>query len=393
MNPNKEPEEHLDDFSRRIREKVGDYRAPVGDADWRPVYSRARAARRRRLLLAWGASIAALLGGVLWVTDRPSRVDIDTLPAVVAGDMQAEVEVGDSPVYVAAVTRLDMVDGYYPVFVGGDEAVDTAEVVSSVDDRVVVDMSAGEAVPQAVPVARSTVASFGRVSGAKRTAVSALVVSGGGVDIRAPFNDMVYDNPQLDGAPAEAVPVRASDEAMIVPEEYRGMVVDYDDYRCLPPLSLGVMVRRELGGHVAVETGVVYTYLATAFGGAHDAGRARLELHYVGVPVNIVGYMYSGARWDVYSSLGFTVEKGIRSVYTQTQHFPLQSVTYNINTSIHGLQLSVGGALGVSYHADAAWSVFVEPRVSYYFDSEQPISMRAEHPFTISIGGGVRYGF
>jgi hypothetical protein len=194
---------------------------------------------------------------------------------------------------------------------------------------------------------------------------------------------------------ADAPPLSASYEkpVVIVPKEYEYLVPGYASHSCLPPLSLSVLVRRELGGYLAVESGLTYTYLSTKFKGAAPVNEAHLELHYLGIPVNIIGYLHQGAKWDVYSSAGIIVEKGVRSVYKQHQYSEERIVSHDIKTNIEGLQWSLGGSFGLSYHLHTDWSVYFEPRVSYYFDSGQPISMRTENPFTVSLGAGIRYGF
>jgi len=37
--------------------------------------------------------------------------------------------------------------------------------------------------------------------------------------------------------------------------------------------------------------------------------------------------------------------------------------------------------------------LYVEPRFSYYFDNNQPVSIRTDRPVSIGIGGGLRYSF
>jgi hypothetical protein len=181
--------------------------------------------------------------------------------------------------------------------------------------------------------------------------------------------------------------------AMIVPAQYEYVVPVYTSQNSLPPLSFGVLARRRFGGHAAVESGLVYSYLSTTFESAAPVCDAHLALHYVGIPVNLIGYIYDGARWDVYTLVGATVEKGVRSVFEQRRYEARRVVSHVISTNIDGLQWSVGGSLGLSYRIRREWSVYFEPRVSYYFDSGQPVSMRTEHPLTFSMGVGVRYEF
>jgi len=87
------------------------------------------------------------------------------------------------------------------------------------------------------------------------------------------------------------------------------------------------------------------------------------------------------------------VEKGLLSHYVQN--------TYSIsngegtptvsNEQIRGLQWSIHAALGLSYRFNRGYSIFLEPRVSYYLDNNQPFNVRTEHPFVPGINIGLRH--
>ena len=50
-------------------------------------------------------------------------------------------------------------------------------------------------------------------------------------------------------------------------------------------------------------------------------------------------------------------------------------------------------SVGVSYRFYRDWSLYLEPRYSYYFDNNQPVSYRTENMTLIGVGAGVRFEF
>ena len=168
---------------------------------------------------------------------------------------------------------------------------------------------------------------------------------------------------------------------------------DYNVIRHLPPLSLGFTARTYMGG-ANIECGVVYTYLASRFSWTQSGVEynVRQSLHYVGIPVNLVGYIWNKRPdWKIYFSLGVMVEKGLRGIYKQERLSTNRSTFTTIKSSIEGVQWSLNGAIGVSYRIKKDFSLYFEPKTGYFFDCTQPISMRTEWPFVIGFGIGVSY--
>lgn len=169
---------------------------------------------------------------------------------------------------------------------------------------------------------------------------------------------------------------------------------DFADADYLPPLSFGLTVRKRLTSRVGIETGLVYTYLASRFS---QAGVPRLEakqeLHYLGIPLNAVVYLYNRSRWDFYFMGGGMVEKGVQSVYSVTGYQSYDILTRTERKAVNGLQWSLNVSLGLSYRFYGPWSFYLEPRFSYYFDTNQPASIRTDKPLGFGLGGGIRYAF
>ncbi|OJU53814.1 MAG: hypothetical protein BGN96_09010 [Bacteroidales bacterium 45-6] len=152
----------------------------------------------------------------------------------------------------------------------------------------------------------------------------------------------------------------------------------------MPPLSFGLTFRRNFSNKLGIETGIIYTYLRTKI---HSSGSspATLDLHYLGVPLNLSYSLWKINQWEIYWSAGGMVEKGIRSRYTT--HSSAK------DESIRGLQWSVQTSPGISYMLKKPIGLYLEPKLSYYFDNNQPLSIRTEHPFVLGINVGLHYDF
>lgn len=169
---------------------------------------------------------------------------------------------------------------------------------------------------------------------------------------------------------------------------------DFSDVSYSVPISVGITVRKDLNDYLALESGLVYTYLHTRFEQTRGSyTRTKLGLHYLGIPVNLVGTVWSNDKWDVYLSGGFMAEKGLKAIYSHEKQTKQATESVSFRTSIKGLQWSLNLSAGISYRLYGNWSLYAEPRFSYYFDNDQPASIRTDKSYSIGIGAGVRYTF
>lgn len=189
------------------------------------------------------------------------------------------------------------------------------------------------------------------------------------------------------GTPPPVRPPSFDDPGTLSPHEY-----EYVDAAL--PLSFGMTIRRDFNRSIGLETGLVYTYLASnldQWGNVYY--RSRLELHYLGIPVNLVVSLWHNSRWSVYLSCGFMMEKGLRAKQTEDRFWQMEMKHAVEKRSISGLQWSLNASAGVSYRFYKNWSFYFEPRISYYFDNDQPKSIRTENSVIVGVGAGVRLGF
>ena len=160
------------------------------------------------------------------------------------------------------------------------------------------------------------------------------------------------------------------------------------------PVSFGLIGRINLDKTISLESGMAYTFLQTNYNNiAENSPDAQLNLHYVGIPLNLIVKLWSNPQWEVYISGGGMLEKGIRSVYVQHTYSGNQIFTTTINSSIDGFQSSINGAIGTTYKFKKNLGIFFEPKMSYFFNNNQPASVRTDQPTTIGLTAGLRYEF
>jgi hypothetical protein len=169
---------------------------------------------------------------------------------------------------------------------------------------------------------------------------------------------------------------------------------DFSQKTFMAPLSFGLIIRKNIGSSIGLETGLVYTYLSSTFEEQTTShSDAQLSLHYVGIPLNLIVPVWKNPKWEVYLSGGGMVEKGLRSIYIQNQYFGNQVITTDARTKIDGFQWSVNAAIGTTYKIQRNIGIYFEPKFSYFLENNQPVSARTDQPIVIGLTAGLRYKF
>jgi hypothetical protein len=167
---------------------------------------------------------------------------------------------------------------------------------------------------------------------------------------------------------------------------------DFTSVRYDVPLSFGISVQFPLKNNWKIESGLTYTYLTTYFeNGGMQRNDAVLHLHYIGIPINLVKQIWKNNLWNLYFSGGGMIEKGMRSNYIQHQYSGNQTYTTTVRSNIAGIQESVNAAIGVNYQLQKHWSFYFEPKIAYFFNDNQPISIRTKQPVTLGFTAGLRF--
>lgn len=169
---------------------------------------------------------------------------------------------------------------------------------------------------------------------------------------------------------------------------------DFDKKVYLPPLSAGVKIRFPFDLKWSLETGIQYTFLHTSLSNEQWTGStAEMKLHYLGIPIGLAVTLTDSPRWQLYLSGGILAEKGLQSVYDEYRDWGSAVFNTHVSKGIDGLQWSLYSAIGAGYHLDRTMMLYFEPQLSYYFDSNQPLSVRTEQPFMPGLTAGIRFSF
>lgn len=144
------------------------------------------------------------------------------------------------------------------------------------------------------------------------------------------------------------------------------------------PLTFGFSVRKRLPKGFSVETGLMYTYLASDVEFA-SSEKVSQKLHYLGIPLRANWNFVDKKSFTMYVSTGGAMEK---CVYGKIG---------SKDETVKPLQFSVMGAVGAQYNVSNRVGIYVEPGVSYFFDDGSDIqTIRKENPCNFTLQGGIR---
>ena len=146
------------------------------------------------------------------------------------------------------------------------------------------------------------------------------------------------------------------------------------------PLSAKLSVRKNLSRRWAVESGVNYTFLSSKY--QWNRNTVKQRMHYLGIPLNAVYYAVAAPQWNIYVSAGGTVEKCL--------HASLSGNERSAKIDVKNLQWSVNASIGATYKIARNVGLFMEPQIGYFFDNDQPESIRTAWPVAIGFGAGLR---
>ena len=162
------------------------------------------------------------------------------------------------------------------------------------------------------------------------------------------------------------------------------------------PVTVGVGVQYELTNRWALETGVTYTYL-------HSTGKSEgvftytttQQLHYVGVPLSASYKFIDANRFEMYARAGGAVERAVSAKRIQTIGTADEDLSNSTTQKIdrQGVQFSTSVAVGAELKLSRHIGLYAEAGAGYFFDNNQPLSYRTEHPLSLTLQAGARFHF
>ena len=161
------------------------------------------------------------------------------------------------------------------------------------------------------------------------------------------------------------------------------------------PFSAGIGLRYDFNPRWGIGTGLVYTNLSRSFiADYYNADTDRIIntditnlQHYIGVPVNVFFNIVNTGNWNVHVRMDGLAEKLLDNHYLV--HDSEGDLHFHQKTS--GLQLSTGAGIGVEFKFSPNVGLYFDPTIRYYFDCNQPRSIRTIQPVRLDIEAGLRF--
>ena len=423
MRDDKDHNERLDDFSGYMRQRLEEHRLPVDAGGWDEVEARMnRRARSRGWLWTRGLAAAAVLALVIWLLPSPEKMPLEELSPFQKEISEKAEEMNILPEHpvlpvepvkkrIAKVlkwekkAKLSAIVGEKET-IREDEKCETIEIIEKDAIAAIVEEPSvkEDASEDSTDIVVKRGGSSGYVDSFLNTDMSYgdasspgdMNNSAGSPDPDKPDKD--DDEKESGNTPPQTVSFRNApvlrsskvDENFLDNRSFES----YPDVSYSLPISFGFTVRKDLSRRIAVESGLMYTYLSTTFKRGGDCpSEVKSSLHYLGIPLNLVVYLWKNQRWNVYLSGGFMMEKGLQAVYSGYIAGNGTTISKSKKEDIHGMQWSVNASVGAAYRFYGDWSLYFEPRFSHYFDCDQPASIRTDKPLGFGLSAGIRYAF
>jgi hypothetical protein len=153
-----------------------------------------------------------------------------------------------------------------------------------------------------------------------------------------------------------------------------------------PPVSLGLTVQKELNKKLSIQSGIFLKIISSNTNYQNDF----INQFYIGVPIELTINLWHINNWSSYCSIGGTVEQGIGYTESLSGNPTINPPTTSY-LGTNGFQTSVTGALGIDYKLTSHILLYFEPKLCYYFYSNQPMGFYQIQPLSLGISGGIKF--
>ena len=167
------------------------------------------------------------------------------------------------------------------------------------------------------------------------------------------------------------------------------------------PVSVGVGLRYDFNPRWGIGTGVTYTNLSRSFMGYYfdvekDEGFYADDItnqqHYIGIPVNVFFNIVNTGMWNFHVRLDGMGEKLVDNHFLV--HNPEGAISQgdiHIHQKAEGLQFSAGVGVGLEFKFSPNVGIYFDPTLRYYFNGNQPRSLRTIQPLRMDFEAGLRF--
>lgn len=404
-------EDRFTDFDLELREMFQDAEEKVPSGVWKSVCSELdRRDRKRVVTLWWGraaagiAVAAAVMSGIFFINRsgiQPSAQPVDIVaqapqthaaPAAQAdGTVSIEQQIAASPLnYVADVPQSTPRQTAVPAVPSEVTPVNDIPAEPERADEVTQQPAVAE--PSGTPASRPATkpAAGGPVVWDDPFAALQQEESEGrGLSLTVSGNAM---NNVISGGGTRPFRAPAANPTTGVTEK---SVSAYGI-----PLTIGIGAQYSLNDKWSIGTGINWTLLSRSFSGIYTEvepkgfsviksinSEINNDLHYIGIPVNVYYNVLTNRNLKFYAWGGAQAEKGI------VNRFRIQSGDGDIfySEKVKGLQWSTALGLGLEFTLNDHLGLYLDPSARYYFDCDQPNSVRTQKPYMFNFEAGLRF--
>ena len=161
------------------------------------------------------------------------------------------------------------------------------------------------------------------------------------------------------------------------------------------PVSFGIGTKIGFNSRWSLGVGVNYSLLSRKFYGDYTKvennqitesikSDIRNTQHYIGIPVNAYYNIVEKKFVNFYAYAGGTVEKCVSNEYRVLAKDILHM------ESVQGVQASANLGIGVEFMLGNHLGIYIDPSARYYFNCNQPKSIRTAQPLMLGFEMGLR---
>lgn len=162
------------------------------------------------------------------------------------------------------------------------------------------------------------------------------------------------------------------------------------DMKYYVPTQFGLQVQIPVDNRYSVSTGLTYSFLRSDVTTSASGGESYTvvtQLQYVGLPLSVNYNIVNTKNLRFYASLGGLVEKGINAKISVSGSGNGDS---EFSSTIKPLALSLTAGMGIEYMFGKYLGLYADPGLTYFFDTNQPISIRTVEQLQFKCEVGLR---
>ena len=397
-------EKRYNDFDLEIRSLLQDAEEEVPPQAWEAISARVQHRRRNGAWIRWAAAAAAAIAAVM-VLSRPSSVPSSAQSEMLADNVIATVP--ESPAEEGGTVEDSTAPEKKPVTVHS--------VKRNVEKKVEV-TATEQAIEETEKEMGNAVEDKNEAEGMTSSDQAGTAPLGNTVEKKKsttspdPFALMAYEDAHKDSRRFEfdvkgivgtndntasvAGGRRMTSNGVRTSKAYATIIEDGESVYGVP-VTVGAGVKMHFAPKWAVSAGLDYTLMWRTFKGSFTSTDSRQfysdnikhSVRYVGLPVNLYHDIVSADVVNMYAFAGGTMEKGLEDKYV----IPGPSGTQTWKQDIPGFQWSAAAGLGVQFKLWNHMGLYADPGLRYYFDCNQPKSIRTQQPLMFSLELGLRF--